>query len=169
MTELSYGAIGATAPACEVWTLAPAGFRRFESTTVIGQGGDVWAFAADELLRWGIKRRSGFHVNPSTVVTEGADYTITARLALFDVHEPVRVITVVDEPHRCGFAYGTVHGHPVSGEEAFIVHRNNSGTVFLTMRSLTRPAPDGLWRAAFPALLVAQRVVRHRYLRALVQ
>ena len=169
MAELSYSAIGATAPADEVWTATPSGFRRFESTTVIGQGDDVWAFAAAEVLRWGIKRRSGFRVTPGTVMSEGADYTITARVGPFDVHEPVRVITVVDEPHRCGFAYGTVHGHPVSGEEAFIVHRNNSGTVFLTMRSLTRPAPDGLWRATFPALLMAQRIVRRRYLRALAQ
>ncbi|MBU8820992.1 DUF1990 domain-containing protein, partial [Mycolicibacterium goodii] len=42
-------------------------------------------------------------------------------------------------PDRCGFAYGTLHGHPVCGEEAFIVHRDRAGTVFLTLRSLTRP------------------------------
>jgi uncharacterized protein (UPF0548 family) len=38
--------------------------------------------------------------------------------------------------------------------------------VFLTLRSLTRPA-RGRWRLAFPAILIAQRWYRFRYLRAL--
>ncbi|MFC7876218.1 DUF1990 family protein [Isoptericola sp. NPDC057391] len=58
-------------------------------------------------------------------------------------------------------------GHPVSGEEAFIVHRDDDGTVRLTLRALTRPG-RGLWRALFPAILVAQRLYRRRYLRALL-
>ena len=68
---------------------------------------------------------------------------------------------------RSGFAYGTLDGHPVSGEEAFIVHRSPDGIVWLTLRSLTRPAP-GLWRLAFPAILPAQRWYRRRYARALL-
>ncbi|MGA7148988.1 MAG: DUF1990 family protein, partial [Microbacterium sp.] len=57
-------------------------------------------------------------------------------------------------------------GHPVSGEEAFIVHRDGD-TVTLTVRSLTRPARELRWRLAYPGLLVAQKVARRRYLRAL--
>ena len=58
-------------------------------------------------------------------------------------------------------------GHPVSGEEAFVVHRDGGGSVWLTLRSLTRPG-HGRWRLAFPAVLVAQRWYRWRYRRALV-
>jgi uncharacterized protein (UPF0548 family) len=68
---------------------------------------------------------------------------------------------------RCGLAYGTLRGHPASGEEAFIMHRDAAGAVSLTVRSLTRPALDGIWRPAFPVLLLAQRFFRRRYLRAL--
>ena len=82
------------------------------------------------------------------------------------MREPARVVAVVDEPARCGFAYGTLDGHPVSGEESFVVHRSPDGSVWLTLRSLTRPAP-GRWRLAFPAILIAQRCYRSRYLRAL--
>jgi uncharacterized protein (UPF0548 family) len=46
------------------------------------------------------------------------------------------------------------------------VHRSPDGAVWLTLRSLTRPAP-GPWRLAFPAILIAQRWYRFRYLRAL--
>jgi uncharacterized protein (UPF0548 family) len=52
------------------------------------------------------------------------------------------------------------------GEEAFIVPRNGDD-VRLTIRSLTRAASRQPWRMLFPLLLVAQRIVRRRYLRAL--
>jgi len=128
----------------------------------------VWADAASEVLSWGIKRRSGFRVSPANTVVEGSVYQITASWGPFAVHEPVQVVAVVEYPDRCGFAYGTSWGHPVSGEEAFIVHRSPDGAVILTLRSLTRPAPTGLWRPAFPLLLVAQRFYRRRYQRALI-
>lgn len=89
-----------------------------------------------------------------------------ASLGRVSVREPVRVIAVVEEPTRCGYSYGTLDGHPVSGEEALIVHRTPDGAVWLTLRSLTRPGRGG-WRLAFPALLVAQRWYRRRYVRAL--
>jgi len=65
-----------------------------------------------------------------------------------------------------GFSYRTRPGHPVSGEEAFIVHRDG-GNVFFTVRSLTAPATEQPWRALYPLLRVAQIVARRRYLRTL--
>ena len=95
----------------------------------------------------------------------GGRYTLVAHVGPVTVREPVAVVQVVREPDRCGFSYGTLHGHPVSGEEAFIAHRTADGRVWITVRSVTRPA-RGRWRWAFPALLVAQRIYRRRYLRA---
>ncbi len=161
--ELTYSAPGITAPAADVWAATTAGFGRYEGTVAIGRGDEAWAFASGEVLHWGVKRRSGFRVSPDAVVSEGAEYQISIGLRPFVVREPVRVVAVVSRTDRCGFAYGTLHGHPVSGEEAFIVHRDSAGTVFLTLRSLTRPAPSGLWRTVFPVLLVAQRLFRRRY------
>lgn len=155
--DLSYDCAGGTEPAKASWTTTAPGFRRHESTVLLGFGDAVWAHAGDEVLSWGIKRRSGFRVTPATSVTEGSVYRITAGYGPFTVHEPVRVIAVVEEPERRGFAYGTLWGHPVSGEEAFIVHRNADGAVSLTLRSLTRAASRGFWRHGFPALLLAQR------------
>ena len=73
---------------------------------------------------------------------------------------------MTDARDEVGFSYRALPGHPVRGEETFVVHRDGD-TVLLTIRSLTRPAPRGFWRAAYPALLVAQRVARARYVRAL--
>ncbi|BAC68794.1 hypothetical protein AQJ43_11085 [Streptomyces avermitilis] len=168
---LSYGPAGATCPGDESWHADGEGYRRYDRTVVIGHGDAHWRAAADAVLHWGIKRRSGFRVTPRSGagerVTEGAEYRITAAIGPLAVHEPVRVVAVVVTPERCGFAYGTLPGHPVSGEEAFVVHRTPDGAVALTLRSLTRPAPSGPWRALFPLLLVAQRFYRRRYLRSL--
>ena len=167
--NLSYHAVGLTHPDEETWSERPKGYRRHACTLSIGHGERRWHEAASAVLGWQIKTRSGFTVESGTNdirATENADYRLTARLGPITIHEPVRVVTVVNQPTRCGFSYGTLDGHPVSGEEAFIVHRTPDGEVWLTLRSLTR-ASRGRWRWAFPILLVAQKYYRRRYRRAL--
>ncbi|MEL4317466.1 DUF1990 domain-containing protein [Leifsonia sp. YIM 134122] len=141
-------------------------FRRFEVSTRIGGGDEVWERASHDVLRWKVKTRSGFAVTNSESVTPGAQLIITARAVGITVREPVQVVSVIATASRVGFAYRTLPGHPVTGEEAFIVHREGED-VYLTIRSLTRPAPRQPWRALYPLLRVAQRVARRRYLRAL--
>jgi len=169
-TQLSYDAVGATCVAEAVWAPSAPGYRRFEQTVLIGRGEQAWTTAARDVLRWAVKTRSGFVVhdpgNPDLRVRLGADLTVLASIGPWHLREPVTVVAVVDEPDRCGFAYGTRPGHPVAGEEAFVVHRAGDGGVWLTLRSVTRPA-RGAWRLAFPAALVAQRWYRRRYRRAL--
>lgn len=141
-------------------------FRRSEVSARIGSGDAAWARASHEVLRWGVKTRSGFAVDDTRAVTPGARLTITARIAGVTIREPVEVVSVVETDDRVGFSYRTLPGHPVAGEEAFIVHREGA-EVLLTVRSLTRAAPQQPWRALFPALRVVQRFARRRYLRAL--
>ncbi|WNV75645.1 DUF1990 family protein [Geodermatophilus sp. DSM 44513] len=167
----SYSAVGATCAAEETWSRRPAGFRALERSVRIGRGDECWRLATVAVVHWGVKTRSGFDVRPVSGtdlrVGEGQDFTLVARIGPLRVREPVRVVAVVERPDRCGFAYGTLPGHPVTGEEAFVVHRDADGSVWLTLRSLTRPG-RGLWRLVFPAALVAQRWYRRRYARALL-
>ncbi len=146
---LNYDVVGATEPAEPNWSTRPQdGYRDFERTVRIGEGDAFWANASSALLRWGVKTNSGFTVDPqpAAAVQAGERYRITAHLGFFRVHEPVAVVAVVDAPDRRGFAYGTAHGHPVSGEEAFVLHREPDGSVHLTLRSLTRaPQGAGVW------------------------
>lgn len=100
-------------------------------------------------------------------VTASVKAVVTAKLLGIRISEPVQVISVITEPFRVGFSYRTLPKHPVHGEEAFIVHRDHDGTVSLTVRSLTSRASEQPWRALYPLLLLAQIVVRRRYLRAL--
>jgi len=79
---------------------------------------------------------------------------------------PARVVYVIDEPDRKGFAYGTLPGHPERGEESFVVERRPDESVWLTIRSFSRPANRWFW-AAYPVLRMMQAIFTERYKRAL--
>ena len=96
------------------------------------------------------------------VVTVGS--VVVVKIGLFKA--PCRVVYVVDEPHVRGFAYGTLPGHPESGEEAFFVTRDAHDQVWLRVRAFSRPGT--LWsRLGSPAVRLVQARVTDRYLRAL--
>lgn len=156
-----------TSPDLRRWLPSDRKYRRSEVTAVVGRGDDVWQRAASDVLRWRVKTASGFDVDTMGPVSPGDRVVVRARMLGFTVVEPVEVVAVVQEPDRSGFSYRTMPGHPVDGEEAFIVHRRGDD-VHLTIRSLTRAAPRQPWRVLYPLLLVAQRVVRRRYRRALL-
>lgn len=156
-----------TAPALAEWPrIGAGGYRRSEVWAVVGRGDEAWRRATHDVLRWAVKTRSGFGVVADGPVSAGQRLTVTARVAGFTVREPVEVVAVVETSERVGFSYRALPGHPVRGEEAFIVHRRGEA-VILTVRSLTAPAPRGPWRWVYPLLLMAQHVARRRYLRAL--
>ena len=73
---------------------------------------------------------------------------------------------MIDEPSRRGFAYGTLPGHPESGEEAFIVEIDEADEVWFTVRAFTRPATL-LARVSGPLGRGAQRLMAGRYTRAM--
>ncbi|WP_228480953.1 DUF1990 family protein [Microbacterium luteum] len=119
------------------WRERPAGYRAWERSTDIGGGEQFWDWATFEVLRWGVKTRSGFTVTPDQRVSPGDRPVINAHPFGLSIREPVEVVDVVDTDTRVGFAYRTLPLHPVSGEEAFIIERAGD-KVTLTIRSLTR-------------------------------
>lgn len=155
-----------THPAAAVWPPGGSGFRRSEVTAIIGNGDSDWGRVAGDVLLWKVKTESGFTVDQAGPVEPGQRVMVSVRPLGVTVLEPVQVVDVVKTPDRVGFSYRTLPGHPVSGEEAFIVHRQDD-VVYLTIRSLTKAAAGQPWRALFPVLLMAQSIVRRRYLRAL--
>jgi uncharacterized protein (UPF0548 family)/ligand-binding SRPBCC domain-containing protein len=156
----------ATAPHAALWPPTDTRYRRYERVSRIGTGAHTWERARRDVLMWAVKTRSGFAVHPLRPVAIGDRPAITAGAWRVTVREPVEVIAVVDEPGRAGFAYRALPGHPVRGEEAFVVERRGDDVV-LILRSLTRPAASGPWRAAYPLLRTAQALARFRYRRAL--
>lgn len=75
------------------------------------------------------------------------------------------MVLTVDEPAARGFAYGTLTGHPESGEESFVV-RLDEDVVRLDIVAFSRPAR---WysRLGSPVVRVIQDRITDRYLAVL--
>lgn len=111
--------------------------------------------------------------NEATFAEDGTPYIVngmTAQLEIkvgpLTVKAPVRVVYVIAETNRVGFAYGTMTGHPESGEESFVLDRRDDDSVWFTLRSFSRPS-TWYYRLAAPVLRVQQERFTRRYLRAL--
>jgi uncharacterized protein (UPF0548 family) len=107
----------------------PAGFtRRAWSTTLTSS--DAFARAAAALASWAMHERAGFAVRCDGPIAVRTNVAISAPLPVGYADVTCRIVAVVDEPDRSGFAYGTLSVHPEQGEEAFIVSRTGTGLQF---------------------------------------
>ncbi|MGH3331375.1 MAG: DUF1990 family protein, partial [Nocardioidaceae bacterium] len=114
--ELTYAEVGSTRGEL------PRGYHHLRREVTVGRGRTQFDEAAQTVLGWGMHRRAGLRVTPSgESVAEGGVAVLRVGIGVAAVEAPVRVVYVVDETHRKGFAYGTLPGHPESGEEAFVV------------------------------------------------
>lgn len=167
--EVTWDHPGVTAPATDPWPAFPEEVpgRVATASLVIGNGEECWTRASADLLDWAVKTRSGFSLAPGTgPPAPGQELTIITRLGPLRVREPAQVLEVVRGEDRVALSYTTRRGHPVRGEEAFILHRARDGAVVLTLRSVTAAA-RGPYRSLFPVALLLQQIYRRRYLRAL--
>ena len=157
---LTYATVGVTTDDRAV------GVEQFDQR--IGSGAARFEQAAEATMRFQVQLRAGLRVvasAPRAAVGVVLDqYFGIGRLAL---RAPCRVVTVVDEPRRRGFAYGTLPGHPESGEEAFLVEHLADDSVVFTVRAAAHPATL-LARLAKPVSRMVQLFIVRRYLRALV-
>jgi uncharacterized protein (UPF0548 family) len=155
---LTYAEVGATAGRL------PGGYHHVQESAAIGRGRRRFEEAADEGMRWGMLRGAGLRVEPTSEVAAVGSEVI---VHLGPVRAPCRVVYVVDEPDRRGFAYGTLPGHAESGEERFVVRYDPAtDEVYAQIVAFSRHAT--WWsRLGSPVTSVAQRVITNRYLRAL--
>lgn len=145
----------------------PQGQHHVRREQVIGSGPACFAEAAARLLSWEMHRRSGLTVQTSAaVVAEGSDVLLGFGIGRTRLPAPCRVVYVLDEPTRRGFAYGTLTGHPEAGEELFVVTLRPDGQVALAITAFSRAA---LWwsRLGGPVNRLVQAAITRRYLRAL--
>jgi uncharacterized protein (UPF0548 family) len=159
--EVTYGEVGRTRG------ILPPGYHHLRRSTVIGSGPEAFAAAAAMLFSWQVQLRAGLRVSPSSVVAEpGAVVVLSLGAGPIRTNAPCRVVYVIDQPDRRGFAYGTLPGHPECGEEAFILARHDDGAVTFDITAFSRPATLSA-KAAGPAGRAIQRHITTRYLRAL--
>lgn len=154
----TYGAVGATAGDL------PAGYRPTQRRAVLERRD--FDGAVDDLMRWRVHERVGLWVAASGPV-DGPDTVVDMRFGVgpLALRIPCRIVYVVREPDRAGFAYGTLPGHPETGEELFLLSRLGDGRITFTLTAFSRPATR-LARLGGPASRAVQTRVTDRYLRA---
>lgn len=160
---MTYPEVGATLDLAEPM---PSGYRHVERRVRMGEGSETFRRVADGVLGWQVLRGAGLEVRSAAArVAVGVEVTSALRLGPVRIGAPCRVVGVLDEGDRAGFAYGTLAGHPESGEEAFVVERDFEDVVWFTIRAFSRPAT--WWsRLGGPATRAIQRVVTNRYVAA---
>ncbi|MFQ1000377.1 DUF1990 family protein [Modestobacter sp. SSW1-42] len=116
----------------------PAGYHLVERSHVVGSGREAFDRAAAAVFRWDAQRGAGLRIRADgPASTVGTVVLMTAGLQRLGLDVPCRVVWVVDEPDRRGFAYGTLPGHPESGEESFVVRLLPDGGVVYELRAFS--------------------------------
>jgi uncharacterized protein (UPF0548 family) len=161
-TEPTYADVGAT-----LTGQRPIGFRHDSYQAELGQGAGAFGRAVQGLRSWQAHRLPGVRVFPDEAEIQcGVTVLVTFGTPLLALAAPCRVVEVIDEPDRWGFAYGTLPGHPEQGEEAFVVSVTTEGSVRFEITAFSRPG-NTMVRLSGPLGRVLQRRGTQGYLGAL--
>ena len=158
----SYPEVGAT-----MSERLPAGYAHTERRAVIGSGQQAWDRAVAGLFSWRAQRGAGLRVRASGPAdAPGTVVVLTAGLSWLGYDIPCRVVWSLTEGPERGFAYGTLPGHPVTGEESFVVGLGPDDDVVLTVRAFSRPATTAS-RLSGPVGRAVQSLALDRYVAAI--
>ena len=162
--ELTYPEVGATEHGA-----SPAGYRRAASRSYLGEGADAYHRVADGILAWELQRRSGLRVRTeSDVAVPGARVVSGFGVGPFRLNAPCEVVWVHRPapgggPQTAGFGYGSLPGHPVRGEEAFVAEIDAQGRVFVSITAFSRPS-NWFYAAGGALARRVQRLMTSRYI-----
>ncbi|WP_035812983.1 DUF1990 family protein [Jiangella gansuensis] len=163
MRAFTYPEVGATRDAGPL----PAGYHHVRMRERVGHGRSAFEAVAEGTVTWSLHRSIGLRVTATAErAAEGVE--VTSALAVGPVHLlriPCRVVWVLDEPGRAGYAYGTLPGHPECGEESFVTELDDAGDVWFTVTAFSRAAA---WYARLggPLTRGVQHLATRRYVAA---
>jgi len=133
---------------------------------VVGRGQACFAAAVDGLRSWACHRGIRARVHPAGApIVVGTTVAVELPIGPVRIIVPNRVVAVICEPARFGFAYGTLPGHEERGEEGFVVEQAPDGTVTATVVVDAVPATPAA-RLVGPAVTLVQHLAVRRYLSA---
>ena len=156
--EVTYSEVGAT------FGVLPEGYRHDRYRRSLGTGAAAFAAGREGLRAWAGHEHAGLPRLPARPeLREGVTLLQTLPVGPGYVFGACRVVTVVDEPSRFGFAYGTLPLHPEKGEEAFVVRRGSDDEVVLEIVVFSRPR-NLLARLGWPLGRQIQVRTTHRFL-----
>lgn len=149
--DYTYAEHGATAGT------PPAYYIVDRSRVPLGRGQAVFDRAKNALRAWRQFDLGWLAVAPAGApLAPGGDVVISARVFGIWVTNVARIVYLVDEPRRFGFAYGTLPGHMAAGEERFLIDWDADDTVFYDVLAFSRPRHP-LMKLAYPLVRRLQK------------
>jgi uncharacterized protein (UPF0548 family) len=157
----SYTEVGATR------TGAPAGYQVHRERFALGSGPRAFERARQAVREWRMFEMGWLELCwPDASVVPGSTVAVVAyHLGFWSLHV-ARIVYVIDEPRKFGFAYGTLAEHAESGEEWFGVEQREDGSVWYEVLAFSREK-HVLAKIGFPFTRWLQRKFRRHSGRAM--
>ncbi len=131
----SYPEVGATRES------PPAGYDVDHNRMLIGRGSDDFEHAKTAIRQWKMFDVPGLMlIRSDTPIEPGRNVALIAHHLGFYSLSACRIVYVIDETDRYGFAYGTLTEHVEIGEERFTVEFHpDTGEVWYDILAFSRP------------------------------
>jgi uncharacterized protein (UPF0548 family) len=147
----TYGEVGATN------ATPPAEYNVDRNRIQLGNGEVIFKRAVAALKQWRQFELGWVTIVPRGVAVEvGATVAVKARTFGVWSLSACRVVYVIDEPRRFGFAYGTLSDHVERGEERFLIEWLEDDYVWYDILAFSRPRHP-LVKLGFPYARMLQK------------
>lgn len=131
----TYDAVGATRDGT-----APSGFAHDHNRHVLGRGEQAFAAACAAIRAWTMFPPPLAWIEPAGIpIAPGEVAGVLIHAVGVWWLNAARIVYVIDEPRRFGFAYGTLPGHAERGEERFSVEWLDNDEVWYDLRAFSQP------------------------------
>ena len=143
----------------------PPGYREIHTDGTLGRGDEVF-----ERAKLALRALAPFHLGWVEFIPEGGlgvgtRFCVLSRQFGFWAINLTRIVYLIDEPDRFGFAVGTLAMHLARGEERFMVERESDEVSFHVF-SFSRPAHWLTW-IGLPIVRIFQKRFGRACLRAM--
>jgi uncharacterized protein (UPF0548 family) len=160
--EFTYREVGATN------TTPPAGFTVDHNRIQLGSGEETYKRAVALIKNWRQFELGWVTIVPRRVTVEvGATVAIKARAFGTWSLSASRVVYMIEEPRRFGFAYGTLPDHVECGEERFLIEWLPDDSVWYDILAFSKPRHPLVRMSAPLARRLQKRFTRESKLRVL--
>jgi uncharacterized protein (UPF0548 family) len=143
------------------------GYHFVHDAIELGGGRETFERAVHCIQEWRVHEGVGLRVTAnSPFVEQGSTAVFQMRIVGLNVTLACRVVKIMIDDNRWGFAYGTLPHHVERGEELFLVEQLHDGSVQFKVVAHSRSG-HLMVRAGAPVARVVQRGITTRYLRAM--
>lgn len=150
----------------------PTGYDTDDNKVLLGEGLAVFRQAADLLQQWKMFPFGWTEIYyPHSKPIKGNPVALRIKLLGKWWYFGSKIVYVLEEPNRVGFAYGTLQSHLERGEELFVIEKGERDQIHYRIRAFSKPDKWYVWLTYPFARAMQRRFVREslQQMRTLIQ